>query len=184
MSADLKQFEKKMDGSIEYLNEEFRAMRAGRANPAVLDKITVDYYGVATPIPQVGNVSVPDPRSIMIQPWDATLLSNIEKAISASDLGINPQNDGKTIRLNFPALTEERRKEMVKNISKKAEDTKVHIRNARRDAIEHFKKSQKNGEITEDDLKGVEADVQKLTDKKIKEIDEIAKKKEKEILEV
>lgn len=181
---DMKVFEEKMDSSILYYEEDLKTMRAGRANPAVLDKITVDYYGVATPIPQVGNVSVPEPRSLLIQPWDATLLGAIEKAIAASDLGINPQNDGKCIRLTFPALTEERRKEMVKTLHKKAEEAKVHVRNIRRDAVDHYKKAQKAGEMTEDDLKDTEQDVQKLTDRKIKDIEDILAAKEKEILEV
>lgn len=174
----------KMDKTIGVLNQEFAAIRAGRANPAVLDKITVDYYGVPTPVQQVGTVSVPEARTIIIQPWDATVLKDLEKAIAASDLGINPQNDGKVIRLTFPPLTEERRKELVKQVSKIAEESKVSIRSIRRDALEGFKKQQKASEITEDDLKSIEKDVQELTDKYTKQIDEILKKKEAEVLEV
>ena len=173
-----------MDKSINVLSSELASIRAGRANPSVLDKITVDYYGVATPIQQVGTVSVPEARSIVIQPWDATVLKEIEKAILASDLGINPNNDGKVIRLTFPPLTEERRKEIVKTVKKIGEDSKVAIRSIRRDALEMFKKQQKASEITEDDLKGIEKDIQDMTDNSIKEIDEIVKKKEAEVLEV
>ncbi|MBQ7901212.1 MAG: ribosome recycling factor, partial [Clostridia bacterium] len=158
--------------------------RAGRANPAVLNKISVEYYGTQTPLPQIGNVSVPDPRTILIQPWDASILGEVEKAILKSDLGITPTNDGKAIRLSFPPLTEERRKEIAKVIRTKCEDSKVAIRSIRRDAMESFKNAKKNSEITEDDLKGIEKDVQKLTDNFIKEIDTIMAKKEKEIMEL
>ena len=184
MKGNYTEITTKMDKTINVLNQEFAAIRAGRANPAVLDKITVDYYGVPTPVQQVGTVSVPEARTIIIQPWDATVLKELEKAIAASDLGINPQNDGKVIRLTFPPLNEERRKELVKQVSKIAEESKVSIRSIRRDALEGFKKQQKASEITEDDLKGIEKDVQELTDKYTKQIDEILKKKEAEVLEV
>ncbi len=184
MKPQYTEVKSKMDKSISVLASELASIRAGRANPSVLDKITVDYYGVATPIPQVGTISVPEARTIVIQPWDATILKEIEKSISASDLGINPNNDGKVIRLTFPPLTEERRKELVKNVKKIGEDSKVAIRSIRRDALEMFKKQQKASEITEDDLKGIEKDVQDMTDNAIKEIDEIVKKKEAEVLEV
>ena len=184
MKGNYTEITTKMDKTINVLNQEFAAIRAGRANPAVLDKITVDYYGVPTPVQQVGTVSVPEARTIIIQPWDATVLKELEKAIAASDLGINPQNDGKVIRLTFPPLNEERRKELVKQVSKIAEESKVSIRSIRRDALEGFKKQQKASEITEDDLKSIEKDVQELTDKYTKQIDEILKKKEAEVLEV
>lgn len=184
MKPQYTEIKTKMDKSIGVLASELASIRAGRANPSVLDKITVDYYGVATPIPQVGTVSVPEARTIVIQPWDATILKEIEKAISTSDLGINPNNDGKVIRLTFPPLTEERRKEIVKNVKKIGEDSKVAIRSIRRDALEMFKKQQKAGELTEDDLKATEKDIQDMTDNSIKEIDEIVKKKEAEVLEV
>lgn len=174
----------KMDKAIRALENDYAAIRAGRANPALLDKITVDYYGTPTPIPQVGTVSVPEARMLVIQPWDGSLLGDIEKAILKSDLGLTPNNDGKVLRLNFPALTEERRKELVKQISKRAEEAKVVIRGVRRDALEGFKAQKKNGEITEDDLKDAETDVQKLTDQYIKDIDTIAAKKDKEIMEI
>ena len=174
----------KMDKAIAAMESDFATIRAGRANPAVLDKITVDYYGTATPLIQVGTVSTPDPRQLLIQPWDASILKDIEKAILASDLGLTPTNDGKSIRLNFPAPTEERRKELVKTISKRAEDAKVVVRNARRDAIDAFKAQKKNGEITEDDLKNAETGIQKVTDQYIKDIDVLAEKKTKEIMEI
>lgn len=179
-----KNYETRMDKTIGNFRDQLAAVRAGRANPAVLDRITVDYYGAATPIQQVGTVSTPDPRTIMIQPWDASILKEIEKAIQTSDLGINPQNDGKVIRLNFPQLTEERRKELTKLVKKYAEDAKVAIRNIRREAMDDYKKQQKNSEITEDDQKKLEKDLQDLTDKKVKEIDKIAEEKEKELLTV
>ena len=174
----------KMDKAIAAIESDYAAIRAGRANPAILDKVSVDYYGVATPVPQVGTVSVPDARTLMIQPWDASILHEIEKAIVEADIGISPNNDGKAIRLNFPPLTEERRKEIAKSISKRAEEGKVVIRGIRRDALEGFKAQKKQGEITEDDLKGCEKDIQDITDSYIKDIDSISAKKEKEIMEV
>ncbi len=174
----------KMDKTLNHLLSEFGAIRAGRANPTVLDRITVDYYGTATPLQQVGTVSTPDPRTITIQPWDGSLLKAIEKAILASDLGITPQNDGRLIRLSFPQPTEERRRELIKQASKKAEEAKVAVRSIRRDAMEDFKAQKKKSEITEDDLKGIEKDIQDLTDAKIKEIDNLLSKKEKEITEI
>lgn len=174
----------KMDKAINALENDYAAIRAGRANPALLDKVSVDYYGTATPIPQVGTVSVPEARMLVVQPWDASILGDIEKAILKSDLGLTPNNDGKVIRINFPALTEERRKELVKGISKRAEDAKVVIRGVRRDALEAFKAQKKKSEITEDDLKQAETDIQKLTDQYIKDIDTISAKKEKEIMEI
>lgn len=182
--ADLKLYEEKMRKSISVLESDLATLRAGRANPAVLNKITVEYYGAVTPLPQIGNISVPDPRTILIQPWDGSILGEVEKAILKSDLGLTPTNDGKAIRLSFPPLTEERRKEIAKVIRTKCEDSKVAIRSIRRDAIDNFKKSQKNAEITEDDLKGIEKDVQKLTDNFIKDIDTIMSNKEKEIMEL
>ena len=184
MAANINDFEAKKKKSISVLNSDLASIRAGRANPSILDKVTVEYYGVATPLTQIGNVSVPDPRSILIQPWDASILKEVEKAILASDIGITPNNDGKSLRLNFPPLTEERRKELVKGIHKKGEDSKVAIRSIRRDAMDAFKNDKKNGELTEDDLKNIENDVQKLTDKFVKEIDVIVAAKEKEIMEV
>lgn len=174
----------KMDKAIAAMESDFATIRAGRANPAVLDRITVDYYGTPTPLVQVGSVSTPDPRQLLIQPWDASILKDIEKAILASDLGLTPTNDGKSIRLNFPAPTEERRKELVKSVSKRAEDAKVVVRNARRDAIDAYKTQKKNGEITEDDLKNAETGIQKVTDQYIKDIDVLADKKTKEIMEI
>ena len=182
--SDYIEFESKMKKTAEVLKTQLASVRAGRANAAVLDQITVDYYGVPTPIQQVASVSVPDPRSLLIQPWDASVLKGIEKAILASELGINPQNDGRAIRLVFPQLTEERRKELVKQIRKYAEGGKVAIRNIRRDAMETFKKKQKASELTEDDLKIAEKDLQKLTDDMCKELDALLEKKEKELMEV
>ena len=181
--SDYPEIVSRMKKTTEVLKTQLAAIRAGRANPAVLDQITVDYYGVATPINQVANIATPDPRSLMIQPWDGSLLKAIERAILASDLGINPQNDGRVIRLVFPQPTEERRRELAKQVKKYGEEAKVAIRNIRRDAIEKFKKQQKASEITEDDYKGIEKDVQKLTDDYIKEIDAITEKKEKELFE-
>ncbi len=178
------EIEERMEKRINGLVSEFKTIRAGRANASVLDKIAIDYYGTMTPIQQVGSISTPDPRSLVIQPWDATVLKDIEKAINASELGITPQNDGKVIRLNFPPLTEERRHELVKMVKKYAEEAKVQIRNARRDGIETYKKQKKDGEITEDDLKTIEKDIQNMTDKYIKEIDDITSDKEKEITEI
>ena len=182
--SDYPEFENRMKKTAEVLKTQLASVRAGRANAAVLDQITVDYYGVPTPIQQVASISVPDPRSLVIQPWDASVLKGIEKAILASELGINPQNDGRVIRLVFPQLTEERRKELAKQVKKYGEESKVAIRNVRRDAIEKFKKQQKTSEITEDDYKGIEKDIQKLTDDFIKEIDVITDKKEKELFEI
>ena len=176
--------ENKMNKTIASLESDFASIRAGRANPAILDKISVEYYGAQTPLAQVGTISVPEARTIVIQPWDASILKDIEKAILASDIGITPNNDGKVIRLNFPPLTEERRKELSKSISKRCEEAKVAVRNLRRDAIDGFKKQKKANEITEDDLKDLEEKVQKLTDRFVKKIDEITSAKEKEIMEV
>ena len=178
------EFESKMKKNAEVLKTQLASVRAGRANAAVLDQITVDYYGVPTPIQQVASVSVPDPRSLLIQPWDASVLKGIEKAILASELGINPQNDGRAIRLVFPQLTEERRKELAKQVKKYGEEAKVAVRNIRREAIDKFKKQQKASELTEDDYKTVEKDIQKLTDDYIKEVEGIADKKEKELFEI
>ena len=177
--SDYKEFENKMKKTCEALSAQLATIRAGRANAAVLDQIQVDYYGVPTPIQQVASIATPDPRSLLIQPWDNKLLKGIEKAILSSELGINPQNDGRSIRLVFPPLTEERRRDLVKQTKKYGEECKVAIRNIRRDAIEKFKKQQKNSEITEDDYKIAEKDIQKLTDDFIKEIDKISEKKEK-----
>lgn len=182
--SDYIEFESKMKKTAEVLKTQLASVRAGRANAAVLDQITVDYYGVPTPIQQVASVSVPDPRSLLIQPWDASVLKGIEKAILASELGINPQNDGRAIRLVFPQLTEERRKELAKQVKKYGEEAKVAVRNIRRDAIDKFKKQQKASEITEDDYKTIEKDIQKLTDDYIKEVEGIAEKKEKELFEI
>ena len=184
MTGNLGVFEDKMKKTISVLESEMKAVRAGRANPAILDKVSVEYYGAPSPLTQIANVSVPDARSILIQPWDASILGEIEKAILKSDIGITPNNDGKAVRLNFPPLTEERRKELVKGIRKKGEDSKVAIRSIRRDALEDAKLQKKNGEITEDDVKNIEKDVQKLTDNYIKEIDDVIAYKEKEVLEV
>ena len=180
----LEQFETKMNKTFANLEGEFQSIRAGRANPHVLDKIRVDYYGTPTPIQQVGNVSVPEPRMLQIAPWDKGLLKAIEKAIMKSDLGLNPNSDGVCIRLNLPQLTEERRKELVKVVHKKAEDFRVVVRNLRRDANDAIKKAEKAKEITEDESKKGVDDVQKLTDKIIKEIDAVAANKEKEVMEI
>ena len=178
------EFDAKMKKTIDVVISDFASVRAGRANAAVLDKITVDYYGAPTPLNQVAAISSPDPRSLMIQPWDGTLLKAIEKAIQCSDLGINPQNDGRVIRLAFPQLTEERRKELTKQVKKYGENGKVAIRNIRRDAMEKFKGLEKKGEMTEDDRKDYEKELQDLTDKRIKEIDELTAKKENELMAV
>ena len=180
----MKNAETKMEKTISALKSDLSAIRAGRANPAILDRVTVEYYGVPTPIQQVGTIAVPEARTITIQPWDMSILSDIEKAILKSDVGITPNNDGKVIRLNFPPLTEERRKELVKGISKRGEECKVALRNVRRDALEGFKKQKKGGEITEDDLKDLETKIQKLTDKFVGLVDSIIADKEKEIMEV
>ena len=182
MDERLNIYDEKMSKSIDALRSEYTTIRAGRANPHILDKITVEYYGAPTPLQQVANVSVPEARMIQLQPWDATLIKEIEKAIMVSDLGITPTNDGKMIRLVFPELTEERRKELVKDIKKKGEATKVSIRNVRRDANDAFKKANKASEISDDELKGLENDIQKLTDAKIKEVDEAIDSKSTEIM--
>jgi len=184
MDERLKVYDEKMSKSYDAMMREFGAIRAGRANPKVLDKLRVDYYGSPTPIQQVGNVSVPEPRMLLIQPWDKTLLKAIEKAILTSDLGINPSNDGSVIRLVFPELTEERRKELVKDVKKKGEAAKVAVRNIRRDANESFKKMNKASEISEDEQKDLETQVQKMTDKMIVDIDKAVEEKSKEILTV
>lgn len=184
MQEQLKVYETKMEKSLDVLLDEFSSIRAGRANPHVLDKLKVDYYGTPTPIQQVGNISVPEARMIVIQPWEKSLLKAIEKAILTSDLGINPTNDGNVIRLVFPELTEERRKELAKDVKKKGEATKVAVRNIRRDANDAFKKSEKAGEMSEDDLKAAEEDIQKLTDKMIDKIDRAIDAKTKEIMTV
>lgn len=173
--------EAKMEKRINALVSEFKTIRAGRANASVLDKIAIDYYDTMTPINQVGSISSPEPHQLVIQPWDVSVLNKIEKAINKSELGLSPQNDGKVIRLTFPPLTEERRKELVKTVKKYAEEAKVQIRNVRRDAMDMYKKQKKNSEITEDDLKDIEKDIQNMTDKYIKEIDSITADKEKEI---
>lgn len=184
MKELLAKTEAKMDKSLNALDREFKAVRAGRANPAVLDKILVDYYGTPTPIQQMAAISVPEGRTLQIQPWDVSTLRDIEKAILTADIGINPQNDGKIIRLIFPPLTEERRRDLVKDIHKMGEETKVAVRSIRRDAIEKAKAKKKNNEITEDDLSGVEKKIQTLTDKFCKEADELISAKEKEIMEI
>ena len=182
--ADYQEYSKKMDKTLEVLGTQFNSVRAGRANAQVLDNITVEYYGAPSPIGQVASISSPDPRSLVIQPWDSTLLKPIEKAIMVSDLGINPQNDGRVIRLVFPQLTEERRKELTKQVKKYSEDAKVAVRNVRREAMDAYKKKLKASEITEDDHKKSEKDLQDLTDKYIKKIDEKCAAKEKELLEI
>ncbi|MBQ4105339.1 MAG: ribosome recycling factor [Clostridia bacterium] len=184
MNNVIKKSEESMQKRVNYLESEYARVRAGRANPAVLDKVMVDYYGTPTPVQQLAAVAVAEARTLTIQPWDASVLRAIEKAIQTSDIGINPQNDGKCIRLIFPPLTEDRRKEIVKEISKNAEDTKVQVRNERRDAIDRLKKMKKNSEITEDDLEDGQEKIQKVTDKFIKNIDELCQKKQKEIMEI
>ena len=181
---DYTNLKEKMEKSISVYSERLAEVRAGRANPAILNKVKIDYYGTPTPINQVAGISVPEARMILIQPWDASVLKDIEKAILASDIGINPNNDGKVIRLVFPELNEERRKELVKDIKKMAEEAKVAVRAVRRDGIEEAKAEQKEGNITEDELKQAENEVQKMTDKSVEEIDEILAKKEKEIMSV
>ena len=184
MNEELKVYEEKMEKSINAMMDEFASIRAGRANPHVLDKIKVDYYGTPTPIQQVGNISVPEARMIVIQPWEKSMIKAIEKAIQASDLGINPSNDGSVNRLVFPELTEDRRKELAKDVKKKGEAAKVAVRNIRRDANEAFKKQEKNNEISEDDLKDATEQIQKITDKAIEKIDKAVENKTKEILTV
>ena len=183
MDSRLNPYEEKMQKSYENLVEEYATIRAGRANPHILDRITVDYYGTPTPLQQVANINVPEPRMIQIQPWEASLVKEIEKAILTSDLGLNPTNDGKVIRLVFPELTEERRKDLVKEVKKKGEEGKVAIRNIRRDGNDAFKKLAKT-EVSEDEIKGLEDDLQKLTDKYVKDIDALIDSKSKEIMTV
>lgn len=178
------QIKEKMSKTIDNLKEKLSEVRAGRANPAILNKVKIDYYGTPTPINQVAGVSVPEARMIVIQPWDVSILKEIEKAILASEIGINPNNDGKVIRLVFPELTEERRKDIVKDIRKYAEEAKVAVRNSRREGIDKAKSMQKEGEITEDDLKQAENEIQKITDKNIEEIDKILQAKEHEIISI
>ncbi len=180
----LKQFEEKMQKSLESLEGEYANIRAGRANPNILNKIKVEYYGTPTPLQQVGNVSVPEARTIVITPWETSLLKEIEKAIICSDLGLTPNNDGKSVILNFPELTEERRKELAKDIKKKGENAKVAVRNVRRDANDYFKKQLKGNEISEDEEKDYEDKVQKLTDKYVEKIDSAIENKSKEIMTV
>ncbi len=182
--SDLSSIEEKMKKSVSVFGEQLAEVRAGRANPAILNKITVSYYGVPTPINQVAGISVPEARLIVIQPWDLSILKEIEKAILASDIGINPNNDGKVIRLNFPELTEERRKDLVKDVRKTAEDARVAIRSIRRDGMDMVKALNKNSEITEDELRADEDNIQKLTDKYVDEIDKLLENKEKEIMTV
>ena len=181
---DYTSLEEKMKKSVSVYEENLAEVRAGRANPSILNKIKVDYYGVPTPINQVAGISVPEARLIVIQPWDLGILKEIEKEILKSDIGINPNNDGKVIRLNFPELNEERRKELVKEVKKMAEEAKIAVRAIRRDAIENYRKMQKDSEITEDALKTAEEDVQKITDKNVNEIDKILENKEKEIMSI
>lgn len=184
LKDDYKIYEEKMNKSIDSAAADFASVRAGRANAAVLDRIMVDYYGTPTPIQQIAAISTPDPRILQISPWDGSALKSIEKAILNSDLGINPQNDGKVIRLTFPQLTEERRKDLTKQVKKMGEDAKVAVRNIRRDAVDTFKAQKKKSEITEDDLKGLEREIQDATDKYCKEIDAETAKKEKELMEL
>ena len=184
MSVNFDEFSKKMDKTLVHLAEEFDAVRAGRANPKVLDRITVEYYGTETQLNGVATISSPDARTLVIQPWDTSLLKEIQKAILSSELGINPQNDGKVIRLIFPQLTEERRKELTKQVKKYAEDAKVAMRNIRRDGMDYVKKLKKNNEITEDDQKKAEKDLQDMLDKFIKKVDEALAAKEKELMAI
>ena len=184
MKLDTKEFEHKMKKSIESLHQNLNTVRAGKANPEVLSRVTVDYYGTPTPISQMAAIQVPDPRTLVISPWDASTLKNIEKAILASDIGLTPQNDGKVIRLAFPQPTEERRKELTKQVAKLCEEAKVAIRNVRRDAMDKAKAMKKAGELTEDDQKKLEEETQKLTDKYVKLIDDTCADKNKEIMEV
>ncbi|MNT16308.1 Ribosome-recycling factor [compost metagenome] len=181
---DLSNVKEKMDKAISVYEEKLSEVRAGRANPAILNKIRIDYYGTPTPISQVAGISVPEARLIVIQPWDASVLKEIEKAILSSDIGINPNNDGKIIRLSFPELNEQRRKDLVKEVKKYSEDAKISIRSIRRDAMDEYKTKQKNSEITEDELRAAEGDIQKLTDKEIEMVDKILENKETEIMSV
>ena len=184
MDEKIRQYEDKMQKTLENLDRELSTIRAGRANPRVLDRVFVDYYGVKTPINQVGNISVPEPRTLVIAPWEKNMLKAVEKAIMASDVGINPSNDGQNIRLVFPELTEERRKELAKDVKKKAENSKVAVRNIRREANDAFKKMEKAKEITEDELKDLNDDIQKSTDAYIEKIDKAVEVKTKEIMTV
>ncbi|MBS5480492.1 MAG: ribosome recycling factor [Acutalibacteraceae bacterium] len=184
MNPVLTQAEEKMTKSVNALANEYSSIRAGRANPAVLDKVLVEYYGAPTPVTQLAAVSVPEARTLLIQPWDKSALKGIEKAIQTSDIGINPQNDGSTVRLVFPPLTEERRRELVKGVYKYAEEAKIAVRSIRRDAMDKLKELKKKAEITEDDQKGLEKKLQELTDKYCKEVDELSAKKDKEIMEI
>ena len=184
MNIDFKDFTHKMERTLEHLNEDFDAVRAGRANPKVLDRLTVEYYGSETPLNGVATISTPDARTLVITPWDTKLLKDICKSIQASDLGINPQNDGRVIRLVFPQLTEERRKDLVKQVRKYAEEAKVAMRNIRRDGMDYVKKLKKNSEITEDDQKKAEKDLQDLLDKYIKKVDAALAAKEKELMSI
>lgn len=184
MNEQLQKASERMQRRIDHLLDEYSQIRAGRANPAVLDKIKVDYYGTPSPVNQIASVSVTEARTLTIQPWDTSIIRDIERAIQTSDLGINPQNDGKTIRIMFPPLTEDRRKEIVKDIAKLSEETKVQIRNVRRETIEKLKALKKDGDITEDDLKQAEKKTQDLTDKFVKKTDELSVAKQKEIMEI
>ncbi len=184
MSVDFKDFARRMEGALSHLEEDFGSVRAGRANAKVLDRITVEYYGSETALSGVATISTPDARTLVIQPWDTKLLKEIQKAIQISDLGINPQNDGRVIRLVFPQLTEERRKDLAKQVKKYAEDAKVAMRNIRRDGMDYVKKLKKNSEITEDDQKKAEKDLQDLLDKMIKKVDEALANKEKELMSI
>lgn len=184
MKVDMTPYTAKMDKTLDVLKNQFASVRAGRANAGVLDQVTVEYYGVETPINQIGSITSPDPRTLVIEPWDKGLLKEIEKAIQMSDVGINPQNDGKLIRLIFPQLTEERRKELTKQIKKYGEESKVAVRNVRRDAMDVIKNMKKNSEITEDDQKNAEKDLQKVTDDYVKKVDDLCAKKEKELMEL
>ena len=184
MAVDFKDYARRMDKALDHLNDEFGAVRAGRANAKVLDRITVEYYGSETPLNAVATISTPDARTLVIQPWDTKLLKDIAKAIQTSDLGINPQNDGRVIRLTFPQLTEERRKDLTKQVKKYAEESKVAMRNIRRDGMDYVKKLKKNSEITEDDQKKAEKDLQDLLDKMIKKVDAATAAKEKELMSI
>ncbi len=184
MSVDFKEYSRRMEKTLEHLSEDFGAVRAGRANPQVLDRITVEYYGSETPLNGVATISSPDARTLIVQPWDAKLLKDIQKGIQVSDLGINPQNDGRVIRLVFPQLTEERRKDLTKQVKKYAEEAKVALRNIRRDGMDYVKKLKKNSEITEDDQKKAEKDLQDLLDKYIKNVDAALATKEKELMAI
>ncbi|MFT4413594.1 ribosome recycling factor [Fredinandcohnia humi] len=183
-NSTLNQVKDKMEKAIQALSRELATVRAGRANPAILDKVTVDYYGAPTPLNQLASINVPEARMLVIQPYDKSVLGDMEKAIQKADLGLNPTNDGSIIRISIPPLTEERRRELVKVVKKYAEESKVAVRNIRRDGNDDLKKAEKNGEITEDELRGLTEDIQKLTDQSINKIDTVAKEKEKEIMEV